>query len=172
MKASSVIIRLTLFLAVSVCGASVAGRSAATEPDAPPHTAAPAKTHLDHSGCKRVGKASFYAERFAGRKMADGRRMNPHGDNAASRTLPLGTKAKVMNFETGRSAVVNIEDREPYVKGRIVDLSPSTARRISLDKQEGIAPVEVAPVAFPQPDGSIKPGVTAEEARTEKDAGK
>lgn len=99
--------------------------------------------------------------------MANGKRMNPHGNNAASRTLPLGTKAKVTNLETGRSAVVSIEDRGPYVKGRIVDLSPSTAREIGLEKHEGVAPVEVAPVLVPQPDGSIKPGAAANEMKTE-----
>ncbi len=91
---------------------------------------------LDHSGRKRVGKASFYAKMFHGRKMANGKRMDPRDDNAASKTLPLGTTAKVTNLETGRSAVVTIEDRGPYVKGRIVDLSPATAQSI------GITPAE------------------------------
>ena len=83
----------------------------------------------DLSGTTRVGKASFYARRFANRLMADGRRMNPRGDNAASRTLPLGTTGKAINVRTGQSATVLIEDRGPYVKGRILDLSPATARK-------------------------------------------
>jgi len=118
---------------------------------------------LDHSGSRKVGKASFYARMFAGRKMADGSRMNPHDDNAASKTLPLGTVAKVTNLETGRSAVVTIQDRGPYVKGRIVDLSPSTAQSIGITHQNGVADVEVAPIAVPQPDGSVKPGAAAAE---------
>src|SRR5688500_15085849 len=61
---------------------------------------------LDLSGKKQVGKASFYARKFAGRKMADGTPMDPQGDNAASKNLPLGTTAKVTNLETGQSAVV------------------------------------------------------------------
>ena len=52
----------------------------------------------DLSGCKRTGIASFYADMFTGREMADGTRMNPNADNAASRTLPLGTTAKVTNL--------------------------------------------------------------------------
>lgn len=124
--------------------------------------AAPRK--LDHSGRKRVGVASFYARKFAGRKMANGRQMNPHGNNAASKTLPLGTKARVKNLETGQSALVNIEDRGPYVKGRIIDLSPSTAQKIGIARKDGVGKVEVAPIAVPQPDGSIKPGAAAKEA--------
>ncbi len=57
------------------------------------------KPKLDRSGRKRVGEASFYAEKFAGRKMADGAPMDPYGDNAASKTLPLGTTAKVTNLD-------------------------------------------------------------------------
>jgi len=122
------------------------------------HALSPPPGKLDHSGRKRVGEASFYAKKFAGRKMADGKRMNPHGNNAASKTLPLGTKASVKNLETGQSAVVNIEDRGPHVKGRIIDLSPSTAEKIGIDRKEGVGKVEVAPITVPQPDGSVKPG--------------
>ena len=126
-----------------------------------------ANPKLDHSGRKRVGKASFYAKMFNGRKMANGKRMDPRDDNAASKTLPLGTTAKVTNLETGRSAVVTIEDRGPYVKGRIVDLSPATAQSIGISERSGLADVEVTPIAVPQPDGSVKPGAAARETATE-----
>lgn len=118
----------------------------------------------DFSAKKRMGKASFYANEFAGRKMADGTLMDPHGDNAASKTLPLGTTAKVTNLETGKSAVVTIQDRGPYVPGRIVDLSPDTAREIGISHRKGVALVVVAPIAVPQPDGGIKLGAAAHEA--------
>lgn len=111
--------------------------------------AAPPAPQLDRSGQPRVGKASFYAPRFAGRRMADGTRMDPHDDNAASKTLPLGTRARVTNLATGRSAVVTIQDRGPFVPGRIVDLSPSTAEKIGLGRAQGLAEVEVAPIALP-----------------------
>jgi rare lipoprotein A len=87
--------------------------------------------------------------------MANGEPMRPHSNNAASRSLPLGTTARVTNLENGRSAVVEIKDRGPYVKGRIVDLSPSTARALGMLRQ-GVAPVEVVPLTVPQPDGSVK----------------
>ena len=117
----------------------------------------------DFSAKKRMGKASFYAKKFAGRTMANGAPMDPGGDNAASKTLPLGTTAKVTNLETGKSAVVTIQDRGPYVPGRIVDLSPATARQIGVTQRKGVALVVVAPIAVPQPGGRIKLGAAASE---------
>lgn len=119
---------------------------------------------LDRSGKPRIGQASFYADMFNGRKMADGTPMRPTGNNAASLTLPLGTTAKVTNLETGRTAIVRIRDRGPYVAGRIVDLSPATARKIGLDKRTGVTEVKVAPLAVPLPDGEMKLGEEALQA--------
>ena len=112
----------------------------------------------DLSARSRIGKASFYAKMFNGRKMADGTPMDPMGDNAASRTLPLGTRAVVTNLDTGRSAVVTIRDRGPYVHGRIVDLSPSTAQQLGITPRIGVAMVEVAPISVPLPNGSVRWG--------------
>jgi len=139
--------------------ADVPAGAAAPQPAAKvagPAASQPAKPHLDLSGRKRVGKASFYARKFTGRVMADGTRMDPSDDNAASKTLPLGTRARVTNLETGQSATVTIQDRGPYVKGRIVDVSPATARQIGLEKSEGVAKVEVKPIELPLPDGRVK----------------
>lgn len=156
-------------LAMVVCALPVLAGTPAAAPaqDKPPSSASdkPAKPQLDLSGRKRTGKASFYAPKFAGRKMADSTPMDPDGENAASLTLPLGTKARVTNLETGQSAVVTIQDRGPYVKGRIVDLSPSTARKIGIDREEGVATVEVAPIAVPLPDGGVKAGEAASPGR-------
>jgi rare lipoprotein A len=127
----------------------------------PPGAGMAPNTRPDFSGCKRTGIASFYADEFTGREMADGTRMDPNANNAASRTLPLGTTAKVTNLETGQSAVVTIRDRGPYVKGRIIDLSPATAREIGLDRRDGIATVVVAPIEVPLPDGGVKQGAAA-----------
>jgi len=135
-----------------------------------PETRAAEKARLhqpDFSAKKRMGTASFYAKQFAGRRMADGAPMDPGGDNAASKTLPLGTKAKVTNLETGKSAVVTIQDRGPFVPGRIVDLSPATARQIGITEHKGVALVVVAPIAVPQPDGKVKLGAAAYEALRE-----
>lgn len=144
---------LVFLIGVTAIGSGAiapAARAAdAAAPDA--HTDTPAHVaHLDRSGRKRVGKASFYSKKFAGKKMADGTPMQPQGNNAASKTLPLGTTAKVTNLETGQSAVVTIRDRGPYVKDRIVDLSPATAQKIGIDHKEGVAEVAVTPIDVPQ----------------------
>jgi rare lipoprotein A len=144
--------------------------SARTEQNPAPEATAPvSKPVPDLSARKRVGKASFYAPQFSGKTMADGAPMDPQGDNAASRTLPLGTKAKVTNVETGKTAVVTIEDRGPYVDGRLVDLSPGTAAKIGLTAQKGVTKVVVAPIAVPLPDGKVKTGAAAHEPLSQPD---
>ena len=120
-------------------------------------------TPPDRSGRKRVGKASYYHSMFEGRKMANGQRFDPRGANAASKTLPLGTVARVTNLANGRSAVVRIQDRGPYVADRIVDLSPKTAQDLGM-RHEGVARVEVAPITVPLPDGRLLLGEAAREA--------
>lgn len=121
---------------------------------APQRVTRPAKP--DYSARKRRGVASYYAHQFFGKPMANGAPMNPRGNNAASRTLPLGTVAQVTDLATGKRAIIKIEDRGPYIKGRIVDLSPATARRIGITRRLGIAKVVVAPIAVPLPDGRVK----------------
>ncbi|HEY8100712.1 MAG TPA: septal ring lytic transglycosylase RlpA family protein [Burkholderiaceae bacterium] len=109
----------------------------------------------DRTGEARKGKASYYGREFYGKKMANGKPMNPRSNVAASKTLPLGTKAKVTNLDTGKSAVVDIEDRGPYVKNRIVDLSPKVAEELDI-KEKGVAPVVVDPISIPSKDDSKK----------------
>ena len=118
-------------------------------------------------GAKRRAGHRFYSHKFANRKMADGQRMNPNSDIAASKNLPLGSVAKVTNLENGKSATVKIEDRGPYVNGRVVDLAPKVANDLDL-KQKGVAPVEVKPITLPQPDGQVKLGAGAAEARPQE----
>ncbi|MGZ3235928.1 MAG: septal ring lytic transglycosylase RlpA family protein [Burkholderiaceae bacterium] len=113
------------------------------------------QNNVDRTGKTRKGKASYYGREFYGKKMANGKPMNPRSNVAASKTLPLGTKAKVTNLDTGKSAVVDIEDRGPYVKNRIVDLSPKVAEELDI-KKKGVAPVEVDPISIPSKDDSKK----------------
>ena len=173
---NSLAVALALFSAC--CGTSdLTSQAYAVASDAPqeapvaqsPAPTAPAKPKVDRSGRKRTGLASFYAKKFAGRTMADGTTMHPQGDNAASKTLPLGTIAKVTNLDTGQSAVVTIRDRGPYVKGRIVDLSPSTAQKIGIEHDQGVSLVAVAPITIPLPGGSVKRSVSATAGESTKD---
>jgi rare lipoprotein A len=133
-------------------------RAASNAAQAVPNAAHP--PHLDRTGKTRKGKVSYYGHQFYSKKMADGTPMDPQSNAAASKTLPLGTKAKVTNLNNGSSAVVEIRDRGPYVQNRIVDVSPKTADQLGL-KKDGTAPVEVKPVEVPQSDGSVKPGTGA-----------
>ena len=96
-----------------------------------PPVTPPPTGHIDHSGRSQKGRASFYAHHFTNRKMADGRRMNPNADMAASKNLPLGSVATVRNLENGKTATVKIEDRGPYVAGRVVDLTPKVADQLA-----------------------------------------
>lgn len=134
-------------------------KSAKTKNDAPSPTAKP---DLDRSGKTQHGEASYYGKEFFGRKMADGTPMNPKAPIAASRTLPLGTKAEVVNLENGKRQEVEIRDRGPYVDGRIVDVSPEVAKKLDMH-EDGVAPVAVRPIEVPQADGSTKAGTGAGE---------
>lgn len=101
---------------------------------------------LFFSSCAHVitqqGKASYYANKFKGRRTANGEIFRQHKRTAASLTIPFGTKVKVTNLRNGKSVKVRINDRGPYVKGRIIDLSKKAARRIDMI-QDGVAPVRL-----------------------------
>lgn len=146
---------------IASCNGRDSPQPGVTTQDLPPAPAGPARPQPDRTGRPRVGMASFYAGGFAGREMANGAPMDPATDNAASRTLPLGTVAKVTDLSTGQSAVVTIQDRGPYTQGRLVDLSPSTARKIGISPKKGIARVRVSPISVPLADGKVEPGVVA-----------
>jgi len=92
-----------------------------------------------------VGKASWYGGKFHGRKTANGEIFDLTKFTAASRTLPLGTYVLVVNLENGRRVVVRINDRGPYVEGRIIDLSMASAMKIDMIKK-GVSRVAVIPL--------------------------
>lgn len=88
------------------------------------------------------GMASYYSYDFAGKPTASGERFNPGALTAASRTLPFGTLVRVTNRNTGRSVVVRINDRGPFVGGRVIDLSRAAAASIGM-LASGVAPVSI-----------------------------
>ncbi|WP_423149557.1 septal ring lytic transglycosylase RlpA family protein [Rubrolithibacter danxiaensis] len=79
-----------------------------------------------------TGKASFYASKFNGRRTSSGEKFRSSKRTAAHRTLPFGTKVKVTNLKNGKSVKVRINDRGPFVAGRIIDLSRKAARKIDM----------------------------------------
>ena len=84
---------------------------------------------------KMNGTASWYSYQASNRshKTASGEVFSPHKHTAAHRTLPFGTKVKVTNLKNNKSVMVVINDRGPFVKGRIIDLSKSAAKVINMD---------------------------------------
>ena len=97
------------------------------------------------ASCSRItqtGKASYYADKFDGRPTASGQRFSNHKRTAAHRTLPFGTRVKVTNLKTGRSVKVRINDRGPFVAGRMIDLSYEAARQLGITNQ-GMDEVEI-----------------------------
>lgn len=89
-----------------------------------------------------TGIASVYAngDGHAWSKTANGERVNPHALTAAHRTLPFGTRVRVKNLKNGRSVVVRISDRGPFVRGRVIDVTPAAARALGFS---GLAPVSL-----------------------------
>jgi rare lipoprotein A len=96
----------------------------------------------DSMGFVETGKASWYGEDFHGRPTSSGETYDMYKKTAAHKTLPLGTYVKVVNLENNKSAVVRINDRGPFVKGRIIDLSYGAAREIGM-ADAGLADVKV-----------------------------
>lgn len=97
-------------------------------------------------GCKiQYGYASWYGPKFHGKKTANGEKYNMFMFTAASRTLPLGSYALVIYPETGNKVVVRINDRGPFVKNRIIDLSYGAARKLGLVRW-GVGKVIVIPL--------------------------
>jgi rare lipoprotein A len=88
------------------------------------------------------GKASYYAKSFNGRRTASGERLHPDSLTCAHRTYPFGTMLKVFNPANGRSVIVRVTDRGPFVRGRIIDLSWRAAKELGIIAQ-GVAMVVV-----------------------------
>ncbi|GAB3426639.1 septal ring lytic transglycosylase RlpA family protein [Niabella aquatica] len=90
---------------------------------------------LLHGCSKKIvesGSASFYADKFIGRKTANGSVFRQNRMTAAHKTLPFGTKVKVTNLSNGKKVKVRINDRGPFVEGRIIDLTKKAARRLDM----------------------------------------
>ena len=94
------------------------------------------------AGVIDTGLASWYGERFQGRRTASGERFDLHQFTAAHRTLPFGTRVRVHNLDNGREVVVRINDRGPFKGGRVIDLSRAAAAAIGI-VQSGTARVAV-----------------------------
>jgi len=98
-------------------------------------------------GQTMTGVSSWYGPNFHGRLTSNGERYNMHAKTAAHKTWPMDTMVKVTNLQNGRSTVVRINDRGPFVRGRIIDCSYAAGKALGLDKM-GIAKVRIEVVGF------------------------
>ena len=106
------------------------------------------------AGFRETGRASWYGRFFHGRRTANGERYDMHALTAAHRTLPLGSYVRVTNPSTDRSVVVRINDRGPFARGRIIDLSMAAAHALGMQRA-GTASVKIE-------------GLTQQEAKAEQ----
>jgi rare lipoprotein A len=99
-------------------------------------------TAMDASAMNQTGIASYYGSKFHGRKTASGERFSNSAMTAAHRSAPFGSQLKVTNIANGRSVVVRVNDRGPFVRGRVVDVSAVAARQLGMTGR-GLARVRV-----------------------------
>ncbi len=116
----------------------------------PPPVPAPAP---EQPFFNQIGTASWYGDFHHGRKTANGERYDMHDMTAAHRSVRMGTVLRVTNLENGRTTTVRINDRGPYVDGRVIDLSAAAAHDLGM-KQSGLARVRIEAYAADQPDGN------------------
>ncbi|MFB3786939.1 MAG: septal ring lytic transglycosylase RlpA family protein [bacterium] len=106
-------------------------------PENPPLSTASGKSQLE-----QVGVATYYGSDFHGRRTASGERFNMYAMTAAHRSLPFNTKVKITNLDNDKVAYVRINDRGPFQKNRIIDLSRAAAKELGFE-QKGIARVRI-----------------------------
>jgi len=104
----------------------------------------PLKSHV---GFTQEGIASWYGKDFHGKKTSNGEVYDMHAMTAAHKTLPLGVFVKVRNRDNGKEAIVRVNDRGPFVKNRIIDLSYSAAKKLGVDAK-GTAPVRIEALGY------------------------
>jgi rare lipoprotein A len=148
-------LQIAVFLALLIALVGCAHRKS------PPPTTVP-KVTVAPPGTVEKGIASWYGEPYHGRRTASGEVYDMNGVSASHRTLPFGTVVRVTRRDTGQAVEVRINDRGPFIEGRIIDLSYGAARKIDLDV-DGIAPVKVEVLrrtAPPQPESRRSPPAT------------
>jgi rare lipoprotein A len=99
-------------------------------------------------GDEQRGLASWYGKKYHGRPTASGERFDMHKVSAAHRTLPLGSVVKLTNLDNGRTLRVRINDRGPFIDGRIIDLSYKAAKKLDMVKA-GVVPVKLVVQSVP-----------------------
>ncbi len=100
-------------------------------------------------GFVQYGKASWYGKKFHGKKTANGERYDMYGMTAAHKNLPFGTILRVTNMQNKKSVVVRVNDRGPFVEGRVVDLTHSAAKKLDM-LGPGVVSVKIEAIGGPE----------------------
>jgi rare lipoprotein A len=134
--------RHLLWLAVGLVSPLLQAQSLA---DSAPESSSPLKANATdpvEAAPLARGQASWYGQRFHGKRTASGERFDMHAFTAAHRSLPFGTRVRVRSLATGREVVVRINDRGPAQRSRVIDLSWAAARELGVHKR-GVSQVEL-----------------------------
>ena len=118
------------------------------------------------AGYDEVGMASWYGSDFHGRKTANGQTYNMYGLSAAHKTLPLGTRVRVTRLSNNASVILVVNDRGPFVSGRILDLSYGAAKKLGMVR-DGVAKVRISAIGS-APSGTV----TAKSSKTKASTAK
>jgi rare lipoprotein A (peptidoglycan hydrolase) len=168
---SRIVLALPAFLSLSCSSLTMAGKPA-EEVIAAPKEICP---HPGYVKTERIyaGKASFYSIRCnGGTQTASGEKLSDYAHTAAHKTLPMGSKVLVTNKNNGKSVVVRINDRGPFIKGRVIDVTKGVAETLGMVKA-GVVPCEVIvlqpePVAEASTEGQDSTGKTVAKPVTGK----
>lgn len=126
--------RFLVFFVALIVLAGCGGGTKAYKTNTKPYTVAGTTYYplKNAKGFSETGVASWYGKKFHGRKTASGERYNQNKMTAAHRTLPFGTRVRVKNRDNGKSVVVTINDRGPFKKGRVIDVSRAAAKKLDM----------------------------------------
>jgi len=116
------------------------------------------------AGYEEVGKASWYGSDFHGKKTANGQIYNMYGVSAAHKTLPLGTRVRVTNIENNRSVILVVNDRGPFVHGRILDLSYGAAKKLGT-VEKGVSKVRITAIGSVPVSRTVSKGIKSYHVR-------
>lgn len=130
---------ISSLLAKGLAAGAAALQLACSSPNTGKVAAAAAAPEAKPAGPAQHGMASIYTDH----RTASGEKYSRHAMAAAHKSFPLGSTCKVTNLKNGKSCIVRINDRGPYVRGRIIDLTPAAANKIGLGYGQGIARVKV-----------------------------
>ena len=148
---SILIVGLPGLLLVQSCVSSAVQREGVlpSSPSSSPPLPAPKNAVQKNHTTAQVGEASWYGPGFHGEETSSGEIYDQHKLTAAHPTLPEGTKVKVTNLENNESTTVRVNDRGPYVEGRIIDMSRKAAKELDM-LEEGTAKVKVEVLSKPK----------------------